>query len=313
MTVVDVSGSGANGFLQRLLANDINKLTEPGKGLYSCMLNQSGGVIDDLIAYRRTGSDYRLVVNAATRDKDLGWMTAVASDFEVTLKERADALMLAAQGPNTRQVAAPLLPAPLYDSAVEMTSFECVEDDGIFIAATGYTGEDGWEIIADVSIGVELWDKMIAVGVAPCGLGARDTLRLEAGLSLYGQDMDESTSPLVSGLDWTVAWEPADRNFIGRDALQAERLQGNAVKLVGLVLEDRGIMRAGQQLITESGDGVVTSGGFSPTMQRSVALARVPREATGSCQVKIRNDFRPARIVRPPFVRHGRILVDASE
>jgi len=315
MTVVDVSGKGAENYLRRLLANDVTRLNDcPGKGLYSCMLNESGGVIDDLIVYRRDAGAYRVVVNAATRTQDLEWMSAIAADFAVTVRERAGLMMLAIQGPQATVLAAPLLPAtlrqPALDQAPFMSTSDSQSDNKWFIARTGYTGEDGWEIILDATAGCQLWDAALAVGIRPCGLGARDTLRLEAGLALYGQDMDQQVSPLVSALGWTVAWEPAEREFIGRAALEQQREQGPAEKLVGLILEDRGIMRHGQRVLAGTGDGTVTSGGFSPTMQRSIALARVPADAAGTCQVQIRNDQRNAKIVRPPFVRHGRILVD---
>lgn len=310
MTVVDLAGPAARDYLRRLLANDVDKLDEPGKGLYSCMLNDAGGVVDDLIAYRRADGGYRLVVNAATRDQDLDWMGSTAAGFDIELTERPELVMVAIQGPRAVELALPLLPENLRDAAGALAPFTCVANDGVFVARTGYTGEDGFEIIADASFGVALWDAAVDAGIAPCGLGARDTLRLEAGLCLYGQDMDLRASPLVSGLAWTVAWEPADRDFVGRQALEREKADSGRAKLVGLMLEDRGIMRHGQRVVTAAGDGIVTSGGFSPTIQRSIALARVPGHAADVCQVEIRNALRDAKIVRPPFVRNGKILVD---
>ena len=312
MTIVEVTGAQSRRYLRRLLANDVEKLTDPGTGLYSCMLNDHGGVVDDLIAYRRLDGGYRLIVNAATRTQDLAWMESVAADFELALDERTDLIMLAVQGPDACSVVAPLLPDDMSTAALNLASFACVEIDDVFVARTGYTGEDGWEILLPVESGLRLWDDILAVGITPCGLGARDTLRLEAGLSLYGQDMDVETSPLVSGLGWTVAWQPHDREFIGRQALEVERDRQDRKKLVGLILQDRGIMRHGQRVITPAGDGIITSGGFSPTIQRSIALARIPGEATGDCRVEIRNAERRAKIVRPPFVRNGRILVDLT-
>ena len=309
MTVVEVTGEAARAYLRRLLANDVDKLSAAGRGLYSCMLNRSGGIVDDLIAYRKTERDYRLVVNAATRAQDLAWMEEVARDFTVVLRERTDCMMLAVQGPVACSTVAPFLPESVRDAALHLDTFGCVDADDWFVARTGYTGEDGWEIIMGGGPGLELWDAACAAGVQPCGLGARDTLRLEAGLNLYGQDMDETTSPLVSGLGWTVSWEPEDRDFVGRQAIQAERSRGIQEKLVGLVLEDRGIMRHGQRVITDAGDGIVTSGGFSPTIQRSVAMARIPAAAADSCQVEIRNEFRSTRIVSMPFVRKGVIRI----
>jgi aminomethyltransferase len=259
-----------------------------------------------------TDGAYRVVVNAATRAADLAWMNDVATAFDVSVTERPDAIMLAIQGPRAVELAAPLLPPSLRQEVASLESFGCVEADGIFVARTGYTGEDGFEIILGEDAGLRLWDAAVEAGVQPCGLGARDTLRLEAGLCLYGQDMDATTSPLVSGLGWTVAWEPSDRDFVGRGALEGEKKGGVPVKWVGLLLDDRGIMRHGQRVVTSAGDGTVTSGGFSPTIQRSIALARVPGDAAGVCQVEIRNALRDARIVRPTFVRNGEIVVDQN-
>jgi aminomethyltransferase len=309
MTVADIIGRDARAFLEHLLANDVGKLTTSGRGLYSCMLNPAGGVVDDLIAYRTGENDYRLVVNAATRDKDLAWMAAEAANFSVEVREKADLIMLAVQGPLACERAAALLPESISQAALALKPFHCVSDREIFVARTGYTGEDGWEIVLDEESGIRFWDAARASGVVPCGLGARDTLRLEAGLNLYGQDMDETTSPLVSGLEWTVEMQSEARNFVGRAALQAEKLEGVSEKLVGLILDDRGIMRHGQRVVTGAGDGIVTSGGFSPTIQCSIAFARVPSEAAERCEVEIRNGMRGARIVRPPFVRKGVIKI----
>jgi aminomethyltransferase len=312
MTVVDVDGGGADAYLARLLANDTGRLA-PGRALYSCMLNEAGGVVDDLIVYRRAvgaGTPWRVVVNAATRDKDLAWMEATARDADVRLLPRDDLAMLALQGPAARDLAAPLLAPALRHAALALPAFHAVEADGLFIGRTGYTGEDGWELLLPAAAGARFWDAALAAGFAPCGLGARDTLRLEAGMNLYGQDMDEATSPLVSGLGWTVAWDPPGRDFTGRAALERERAAGPAARLAGLVLADRGVMRRGQKVQTAAGPGEITSGGFSPTMGRSIALARLPVAAAGECQVEIRGTPKTARIVKPPFVRNGRVLVD---
>jgi len=312
MTVVDVGGQGASDYLRRVLANDVARVAA-GQALYSCMLNEHGGVVDDLIVYRRGGSpptNYRVVVNAATREKDLAWLAAAARGFEVTLKPRDDLAMLALQGPAARELAAPLLPAELRARALALDPFFAAESTGMFVGRTGYTGEDGWEVLLPGEQSPAFWDRLLAAGFAPCGLGARDTLRLEAGMNLYGQDMDEDTSPLVSGLAWTVAWEPATRQFTGRAALESERATGPVARFAGLVLGERGVMRRGQRVATAAGAGSITSGGFSPTMNCSIALARVPLQAAGACEVEIRGVLRPARLVRPPFVRHGRVLVE---
>jgi aminomethyltransferase len=313
MTVVDVSGSGSRDWLRYLLPNDVDRLTTPGKGLYSCMLNPAGGIIDDLIVYWQGDATYRVVVNAATRDADLDWMAKRATDFAVTLNERTDLSMIAVQGPQARAITAPLLPAGLGDAALALDSFASVEKDNVFVARTGYTGEDGWEILLSVAAANVLWDDLMSAGVQPCGLGARDTLRLEAGLNLYGQDMTMSTSPLESNVGWTVAWEPAERDFMGRRALEEQRNAGLQSRLVGLVLEGRGVMRAGQRVATDAGEGQITSGGFSPTLQCSVALARLPVAAGERCEVEIRNKLNPARVVRPPFVKQGQIMIERGE
>jgi len=309
MTVVDVSGNGATDYLRHLLANDVARLV-PGQALYSCMLNDGGGVVDDLIVYRRdTMTAYRVIVNAATRERDLTWMADVAAAFSVRIEPRDDLAMLAVQGPAARELAAPLLPEQMRAAALALKPFHAIEGAGAFVGRTGYTGEDGWEVLLPAANAAGFWDGLLKAGAAPCGLGARDTLRLEAGMNLYGQDMDETTSPLTSGLGWTIAWAPEDRKFIGRAALERERSAGVAARFTGLVLAGRGVMRRGQRVQTTGGEGVITSGGFSPTMNCSIALARVPVAAGGDCQVDIRGTLRPARLVKPPFVRHGRVLV----
>jgi len=300
MTIVDVSGPGSLAYLRRLVANDVGKLDQAGMALYGVLLNESGGVIDDLIVYRRDGG-YRTVVNAATRTKVLEWFGAHNRE-EVSLIEQ-DLAMVAVQGP---QALALFQSVVSVAGVAELPAFTAVERGEMMIARTGYTGEDGVEVILPGAAAVALWQDLAAAGVQPAGLGARDTLRLEAGLNLYGQDMDESVSPLVSNLGWTISWQPDDRDFIGRAALQAERAHGPSAKLTGLVLTTRGVMRRGQRVVTELGDGTVTSGIFSPTLGYSIALARVPRKATGPCQVEVRGKLLPARIVKPPFVRRGK-------
>lgn len=306
MTIVDVSGQDALAFLRYLLANDVAQLAADGDALYTPMLNEHGGIVDDLIVYRRP-TNYRLVVNSSTRDKVMQWLQRQSQNFSVTLVHRADLAMLAVQGPEAVGLYGRLTNAPGADAAAleALKPFKALEAGPVMISRTGYTGEDGIEIMVPAADADQLWQSLLQAGVQPCGLGARDTLRLEAGLNLYGQDMDDETSPLASRLGWTIAWEPADRDFIGRAALEAERQAGTELKIVGLVLETRGVMRHGQRVLTEVGDGIITSGLFSPTLGFSIALARVPRSAKGACQVEIRGKAQPARIVRPPFVRHG--------
>jgi aminomethyltransferase len=308
MCVIDLKGSRVRPFLQRLLANDVGKLQAPGKALYSCMLNEAGGVIDDLIVYYLDEPWFRMVVNAGTRGKDLAWIQKHAAAFGLEVVERADLAMLAIQGPNARQSLVKLLAADAAEAALSLEPFFGRELDRRFVARTGYTGEDGFEVMMPASDAERVWHQLNALGVASCGLGARDTLRLEAGMNLYGNDMDESTTPLESGLAWTVAFEPRERDFIGRSALEAQKKQGVARKLVGVLLEDRGVLRAHQRVIApNAGEGEMTSGTFSPTLERSIGLARVPRAAGEELQVDVRGKLLKARAVKPPFVRHGKI------
>jgi len=310
MCVVDVRGARVRDFLRRLLANDVAKLTQPGKALYSCMLRENGGVIDDLIVYYLSDHWYRMVVNAGTRDKDLEWIRAHAGEFEVAVEPRFDLAMIAVQGPNARQRASTLLEPAFAARALELGYFFGAPSDHWFVARTGYTGEDGWEIMLPADQATDLWGRLRDAGVRQCGLGARDTLRLEAGMNLYGNDMDESTSPLESGLGWTIAWDPQDRDFIGRGALAAQKAHGVPRKLVGLVLADRAVLRSHQKVIVPAvGEGEVTSGTFSPTLERSIGLARVPSQTADRCEVEIRGRLLHAAVVRPPFVRHGKIAV----
>jgi len=313
MCVVDVSGEQAQAYLQRLLANDVARLQTPGKALYSAMLNEQGGVIDDLIVYL-TGSSseqsYRLVVNAGTRDKDLAWMHAQAGDFDVQLSERRDLAMLAIQGPKARSRVAELLTQARAALIHELKPFQGLPEADWFIARTGYTGEDGLEIVLPAAEVVPFFNDLVGAGISPIGLGARDTLRLEAGMNLYGQDMDEQVSPLAANMAWTIAWEPAARDFIGRMPLEAQRAVGCPSKLVGLVLEERGVLRAHQVVrVAGVGDGEITSGSFSPTLNKSIALARVPAATGERAEVEIRGKWYPVRVVQPGFVRNGKTLI----
>lgn len=300
MTIVDLAGDGARPFLRRLVANDVDKLGEPGRALYGVLLNEAGGIIDDLIVYRRAGG-YRAVVNAGTRDKVLDWFGR-CNDEGAEIVER-DLAMVAIQGPGA---IAAFEAASGWRDVADVAAFSAREQDGWMTARTGYTGEDGVEVMLPGADAVALWQALAEAGVTPAGLGARDTLRLEAGLDLYGQDMDESTSPLVANLAWTVAWKPEERQFIGRAALEAQRAAGAALKLTGLVMEEKGVLRHGCRVLTEAGEGEVTSGIFSPTLGYSIALARLPRAAQGACQVDLRGKLKAARIVKPPFVRNGK-------
>jgi aminomethyltransferase len=310
MRPVDVEGPGALPFLRFLLANDVAGLQSPGKALYSCMLNEQGGVVDDLIVYSRTPNRYRLVVNAGTADKDIAWMRTRCAAFAVDLQPRAELAMIAVQGPEARSRTEPLLPAAIRASVMQLQPFFAAEGDDWFVARTGYTGEDGFEITLPGDRAAGLWQVLHAAGVRPCGLGARDTLRLEAGMNLYGQDMDETIGPLESGLDWTIAWEPAERDFIGREALARYRDDPARRRFVGLLLNGPGIIRNHLKVLSNGVEmGEITSGGFAPTLERSIAFARVAPGLGETCEVEIRGKAIPARVVKPPFVRHGKIRI----
>jgi len=311
MTVVDIGGGGAMAFLRRLLANDVARLKEAGKALYSCMLNPDGGVIDDLITYYLAPERYRLIVNAATRDKDLAWIGEQAGAFDVAVTERPELAMLAVQGPEARSLAATVLDDQWRKPALALKPFYALEAADLFIARTGYTGEDGWEIVMPADQASDYWQQCLAAGIKPCGLGARDTLRLEAGMNLYGADMDETISPLEAGLGWTIAWEPEDREFIGREPLTEMRANSRRQKFAGLLLEDKGVLRNHQRIVVEGvGDGEITSGGFSPTLERSIAMARIPAGEYDRAQVEVRKRLLDVRVVSMPFVRNGKIRIN---
>ncbi len=311
MTVVDISGQRAQAYLQYLLANDVAKLKTPGKALYTAMLNPAGGVIDDLIVYL-TETGYRLVVNCGTRAKDLAWMTQVADDFPVRIQERADLAMIAIQGPAARQIAAEVLAEPALLALGPFVGQALTQERAEwFVARTGYTGEDGFEIMLPGEAAEGLWQQRMDAGAAACGLGARDTLRLEAGMNLYGHEMDDTVSPLAANMAWTIAWEPASRNFIGRTAIEAQRANP-AEQLLGLKFTGRGVLRADYPVMIpgESAQGVITSGTFSPTLGYSIALARLPASARigQTAQVLIRQSAVEVEIIKPCFVRNGQAV-----
>lgn len=309
MTIIDVLGAGGRQFLRKLLTNDIDHILHNGKALYSCMCNEHGGIIDDLIVYQRASDNYRVVLNSATRQNDIAWIRQKSEGFAVGLQERPELAMLAVQGPSAIAKTLTVLTPAQVDAVSTLTQFECVDVDNWFFARTGYTGEDGFEIIVPQELIASLWNDLLKAGVKPCGLAARDTLRMEAGMLLYGQDMDETTTPLESGLAWTVKWDPQDRGFIGMGALFSQKQQGVEQKLVGLTLLDKGIMRHGQKVIIEGcADGIITSGGYSPTLEQSIALARVPVATGERVLVDIRGKLIPAKVGKPRFVKHGKAI-----
>ena len=309
MTVVDLKGERTREFLRQLLANSIDKLKVTGKALYSCMLNAQGGVIDDLIVYFLADDFFRMVVNASTREKDLAWIRQHAQAFGVEVIEREDLAIVAVQGPQARALVAGLV-AEGDRAALEklgrFAALDVASADGVplFVARTGYTGEDGYEVLLPQAAVVGFWNALLAAGVKPAGLGARDTLRLEAGMNLYGQDMDEGVTPYEAALAWTVALDEG-RGFIGRDVLEAQKAAGNARQMIGLVMDDKGVLRHGQKVLTANGEGEILSGTFSPTLGKAIAFARVPAGEPGDVRVDIRGKEVPVRVVKFPFVRDG--------
>ncbi|MCK7592159.1 glycine cleavage system aminomethyltransferase GcvT [Pseudomarimonas salicorniae] len=305
MTVVDLSGARCRDFLRYLLANNVDKLKKPGRALYTCMLNTAGGVVDDLIVYFRDEDDFRLVVNAATRDKDLAWIETQAPPFGIEVRERPELAMIAVQGPRARERFAGLLDAAGREAVLALPRFAAVSCGELFVARTGYTGEDGFEITLPEQVAAEWWQRLVDAGVRPAGLGARDTLRLEAGMNLYGQDMDDRVTPFEAGLAWTVALD-GERNFIGRPALEAQRAAGVPTQMIGAVMDDKGVLRHGQRVLCSTGEGEVLSGTFSPTASKSIAFVRVPAGEVADLRVDIRGREVPLRVFKPPFVREGK-------
>ena len=308
MCAVDIAGAEAKTFLRRLIANNVDKLQQPGKALYSAMLNTAGGVVDDLIVYFISDGQYRMVINAGTAEKDLAWMAARLAEWQLDARvvARRDLAIIAVQGPNARSKVWQVLPETQAPSK-ELKPFFSVQVGDYFVASTGYTGEDGFEITLPAGKAEALWQALADAGVKPIGLGARDTLRLEAGMNLYGQDMDETVSPLDAGLAWTVDLV-SERDFVGKTALQTYAQQK---QFLGLLLLDKGVLRAHQNVITTQGDGEITSGTFSPTLQQSIALARLPLGVAigDTVTVEIRDKQLAAKVVKPCFARNGKAMI----
>ena len=308
MCAVDIAGIDAKAFLSRLIANNVDKLKVSGKALYSAMLNEAGGVVDDLIVYFIGDGQYRMVINAGTAEKDLAWMAARLAEWklDVAVVARRDLAIIAVQGPNAKARVWQVLPESRAATEALKPFFAATVGD-CFIATTGYTGEDGFEITLPASKAEGFWQALADAGVKPIGLGARDTLRLEAGMNLYGQDMDETVSPLDAGLAWTVDLV-SPRDFVGKAALLA---QGQQKQFLGLLLLDKGVLRAHQKVVTAQGDGEITSGTFSPTLQQSVALARLPMGVAigDSVKVIIRDKELAAKVVKPCFSRNGKSMI----
>ncbi len=314
MLVTDVTGDNAKAFFRKLIANDVNKLSFVGKALYSAMLNDNGGVIDDLIVYRMNEDEtaYRIVSNGATREKDSAQFAKVGAEFGVTLTPRYDVAMIAVQGPKAIEKLLTVKPE-WADKVNALKPFVGVDlGQDFFVARTGYTGEDGVEVILPASQAGEFFKALADAGVQPCGLGARDTLRMEAGMNLYGNDMDDNVSPLEAGMAWTVDLKDDSREFVGKAPLVALKTAGVKVKQVGLLLTGKGgVLRDGMEVVTDAGNGITTSGVFSPSLKQSIAIARVPVGFSGdTAKVVMRGKEVDVRVLKLPFVRNGQKQFD---
>lgn len=316
MLITDISGAQTKAFLQFLLANNIDKLTQAGKALYTVMLNDAGGIIDDLIVYFLAEGQYRIISNAGTRMRVTQWLEQHAQKFDCTCQIREDLALIAVQGPQTTSIVCDVLQSTQANHCLQqLKPFHTCTLDTWCIAATGYTGEAGFEIMLPATDAVSFWRNCCTAGAMPCGLGARDTLRLEAGLCLYGHEMNEETSPLISGLGWTVAFEPSSRDFIGKAALLAD--QNPSQKLVGLVMTDRGVMRPQMSLYTAPNNtselaGSITSGGFSPSLECSIALARIQTQSPEYLFIQLRQGWVKVKVTPPAFFRRGKALIDVG-
>lgn len=312
MTIVDILGTGGRQFLKQLLSNDVDVLNAAGRSMYSLMLNHQGGIIDDLIVYYRSPDSYRLVLNSATRSKDLEWLQKQSSGLSIGIQERDDLCMLAVQGPKAIETTLECLPTTIMDSASTLEPFTFSEYDNWFIAQTGYTGEKGFEVIGTKADMLEVWDELQAAGVQPCGLGARDSLRIEAGLLLHGQDMDATTNPYQSGLGWTVSLKDETRDFIGKAALELYRNQSPETHqyFVGIILEEKGMIRTGQKLYADGEVlGEITSGTYSPVLNQSIGFGRIRGKVSEGVSIEIRDRQVPVKVVKPRFVKNGQIIV----
>lgn len=311
MQIIDLSGSNTKDLLRLMLSNDVSKLDKHGigKALYCAMLNEEAGVIDDLIVYLLEDK-YRIVANSGTREKDLAWITSKAKDFDVTVTVRKDLAILAVQGPKAISKVAMARP-DITKQLTDLKQFSSFTAHGCFYARTGYTGENGLEIIIPNEQAITLWQDLLNVNIAPCGLGARDTLRLEAGMNLYGHDMDENINPLVCGMDWVVDLNDPKRVFVGKDKYLQIKKQAQHQVQIGVILEGKGVLREGQKIIIgDKESGTITSGTFSPTLKSSIAIARVNNNNVSTAKVDIRGNLEPIRFVKLPFVRNGKILIE---
>jgi len=299
-----LSGKNLVKELQKLVPSDLQRLT-PGKAQYTVLLNAEGGIIDDIIYYHQGEEQGLIIANAATTEKDKAWLLANLEKTGVELEDLSQTkVLIAIQGP----AAVKQLQAFVEEDLNSVKAFEHFQGkilgETAFLARTGYTGEDGFEVMINPEVGQKLWQSLLNVGVIPCGLGARDTLRLEAAMCLYGQDMDESITPLEAGLSWLVHLETKD-DFIGRKVLETQKNVGIKRKLVGLEMEGRYIARHGYPVLVNGETlGVVTSGSLTPTLEKAIALAYLPSSLTKigqNIEVEIRGKNHPGKVVKKPF------------
>lgn len=308
MGEITVRGPKAIELLQKITCNDLTKL-EDGRAQYNGLLYPTAGFVDDIVVYRHAADDYFIVANASNTDKDFEWIVDMAKDLDVEVKNvSADYAQLALQGPEAQRILQPLTQTDL--PSIKYYRFARGTVDGIpaLVSRTGYTGEDGFELYVAPEQAPRLMRKLLDSGAAPCGLGARDTLRLEARMALYGNDIDQSTTPIEADLAWIVKLEKGD--FIGRDVLEREKREGPARKLVGFEMIDRGIARHGYPVVDGKEEvGVVTSGTHSPTLKKAIGLAYLPldKSAQGSeFTVLIRGKEARARVVPTPFYKRAK-------
>lgn len=306
LTITDITGSQACAFLQKMLCSDVAQLSAK-QMCFSLFLTEDAGIIDE-VGVLQIADGYRLLSNAAPKTTIRKWLTEHADDFTVSIQARDDLAILAIQGPNTHRHLNTVLNSSRKALLNNLQHHQGAADGDWFIARMGYTGEDGVEIFLPDSQAVDLFNELMGCGIPPIGIGARDTLRIEAGYALYGADISEQTQPACVNLLNRVDFLPTDREFIGRHKLLSAK-QCNRV-LVGLVLEERGVLREGQPVHVEGfGEGVITSGSYSPTLGKAIALALLPAATQDRAEVEIRGKWYPVRVVQPPFVRHGKILV----
>lgn len=308
MLTVDIQGFEAENFLRHLLANDVAKLQE-NKAQYGCMLNHHAGIVDDLITYKVNAEHFRIVVNAGNRESDVAWFSENAKDFDVTIAPQTDLAIVAVQGPKAVEVFKRVVTKEIATEIETLNPFSFKFFSKWMIARTGYTGEDGFEVILPAAQVKKFWNSLLENGAKPAGLGARNTLRLEAGMHLYGADMDTSTTPLERGLGWSIDLSDQHRDFIGKKAYLTKKIQGVDTKWVGVVLKVKGVLRAGQEIDFDNGKkGYITSGSFSPTLKVAIALAYVPKQANNPV-VNIRGKELEVELVKPKFVKNGKSLI----